>query len=122
MNRRAYVKGWKAIRKRILERANYRCEHCGVWDGSEGYRDARGIFHEDKDEYQKRDFAGRTKTKISLQIAHLDHNTLRNDDSNLAALCQRCHLRYDTKHHQTNRAETLRNKKAIGDLPGLELT
>jgi hypothetical protein len=36
---------------------------------------------------------------VVLTIAHLDHDIGNNDDGNLAALCQRCHLRYDAKQH-----------------------
>jgi hypothetical protein len=39
---------------------------------------------------------------VVLTIAHLDHDTTNNEDSNLAALCQRCHLTYDAKLHAEN--------------------
>lgn len=103
-----------------MSRAGRRCERCGVEDGKLGYRDRNGYFVEDELAYKIRQSAGRPKTRISLQIAHLDHNTLHNDDSNLAALCQRCHLRHDSDMHKVRRANTRRKKKAIGDLPGLE--
>jgi len=122
VNRRAYIKGWGTIREFILNRAGRRCEQCGAEDGKLGYRDREGVFVEDIDEYERRRAAGQPKTKISLQIAHLDHDTLHNDDSNLAALCQQCHLRHDSGMHKIRRAETRRSKKAIGNLPGLELS
>jgi hypothetical protein len=34
-----------------------------------------------------------------LTTAHLDHDPGNNELSNLAALCQRCHLVYDRSHH-----------------------
>ena len=39
---------------------------------------------------------------IVLTIAHLDHDTKNNNDSNLAALCQKCHLTYDSEFHAHN--------------------
>lgn len=42
-------------------------------------------------------------TKIVLTTAHLDRNPANNDRSNLAALCQRCHLRHDIRQHITSR-------------------
>jgi hypothetical protein len=42
-------------------------------------------------------------TRIILTTAHLDRNTKNNERSNLAALCQRCHLRYDIYQHIANR-------------------
>ena len=42
-------------------------------------------------------------TKIILTVAHLDHNKNNNHFSNLAALCQRCHLGHDIQQHTANR-------------------
>lgn len=38
--------------------------------------------------------------KVVLTVAHLDHNILHNEFSNLKALCQKCHLDYDKEHHK----------------------
>ncbi len=40
---------------------------------------------------------------IVLTIAHLDGNKENNRFTNLAALCQRCHLKHDLGHHIMNR-------------------
>jgi len=50
--------------------------------------------------------------KIILTVAHLDHNIDNNDHENLAALCQRCHLRYDAAHRSKNSKATNAAKKA----------
>lgn len=42
-------------------------------------------------------------TKVVLTTAHLDRNPKNNERSNLAALCQRCHLRHDIRQHIVNR-------------------
>lgn len=48
---------------------------------------------------------------VCLTIAHLDHDITNNDYSNLAALCQPCHLRYDAEYHAKNSRETRKAKK-----------
>lgn len=44
--------------------------------------------------------------RIVLTIAHLDHTPENCDPSNLRALCQRCHNRYDAKHRAETRRKT----------------
>ena len=56
------------------------------------------------------------KGRIVLTVAHLDHQPENCSDSNLKAMCQRCHLRYDVKHHQANASATRRAKKQNGEL------
>lgn len=78
-----YPPNWKTeIRPAILKRANNCCEYCGV-----------------------QNYSIRDEKKIVLTVAHLDH-----DEENwsvsfdrLAALCQRCHLRYDAKEKARRR-------------------
>ena len=52
--------------------------------------------------------------KIVLTIAHLDHDETNWDvkDERLAALCQRCHLRYD-KNEKTRRKNTKKYCKSL---------
>jgi hypothetical protein len=45
-----------------------------------------------------------TGSLVILTVAHLDHTPEHCDDSNLRAMCQRCHLRYDADHHRETRA------------------
>lgn len=52
-------------------------------------------------------------------MAHLNHDPADNDLGNLAALCQRCHLVYDARHHYTT--ARLRRDARTGQLR-LELT
>lgn len=44
-----------------------------------------------------------TGSKVILTVAHVDHNHHNNKFSNLAALCQKCHLSHDAKQHAENR-------------------
>lgn len=44
-----------------------------------------------------------TGSKVVLTVAHLDHDKTNNNFKNLAALCQRDHLKHDIKQHVDNR-------------------
>ncbi len=60
-----------------------------------------------------RDEDGNHYIVIVLTVAHLDHNPRNCEVSNLKALCQRCHLRYDIEHHGETVYQTRRDGKAI---------
>ena len=85
INYKEYPANWLTeIRPRILERTNNCCEFCGV---------------ENYSLYPK------TGSKVVLSIAHLDHDKDNHEvkDERLAALCQACHLKYDSGRHIENR-------------------
>ena len=78
-----YPDDWKEISQRIrFERAKGRCE----WCGAENY-----AAHPE------------TGSRVILTVAHLDHDPANNGEENLAALCQRCHNRYDGPKRASNR-------------------
>jgi len=111
-----YPPNWKTeIRPAILERANHCCEFCGVRNHSIGFR-KNDVWHEIEQSFggdvtaEEARQKGFKIVKIVLTIAHLDNNTGNNDFSNLKALCQRCHNRYDAVFRSENR----RAKKAKG--------
>lgn len=54
--------------------------------------------------------------RIVLTVAHLDHQPENVGDDNLAALCQRCHNRYDAKMRAAGIRERARAAAALGDL------
>jgi hypothetical protein len=116
MRRGDYPADWEEIRKRILKRAGRRCEWCGVEHGAIGCRDPQKperFWPLDEDwgvSIQER-LADVPIIRIVLTVSHLDHDTTNNDDSNLRALCQRCHLRHDAQIHAQHAAETRRRKK-----------
>lgn len=56
-----------------------------------------------------------TDAKVVLTIAHLDHDPTNNDPSNLKAMCQRCHNKYDAPTRRKNRVDRL--NRNIGNLP-----
>jgi 5-methylcytosine-specific restriction endonuclease McrA len=112
MDKSLYPSNWKEISLRIRERAGWRCEWCNLANGLVGYRDKAGNFIECKGlESDVAETDGHRVFKIVLSVAHLDHNPQNCDDNNLKALCQRCHLRYDTKLHVQNAAQTRRRKR-----------
>ena len=130
-NRHRYPRNWGLIRGCVLGRAGNRCEQCGVDNGAMISR-GRG---EDAGTYQTRDgqvfdaldgvcyglrnmalYDGAVAIRVVLTIAHLDHHPENCDLDNLRALCQRCHLAYDAKHHAVNARITRRSRKALADL------
>jgi len=83
-----YPRDWKTISLRIRERSGWVCE------GSPGfYPDCRAAHGEPHPV---------TGSKVVLTVAHLDHTPENCGDDNLMAMCQRCHLTYDAKHHSKN--------------------
>ena len=91
-----YPSDWKTvIRPRILARATWgdiivpRCEWCGA------------VNYESHPD---------TGSKVVLTVAHIDHGLENNDDENLAALCQRCHLEHDRGYHSENRKKEMRSE------------
>jgi 5-methylcytosine-specific restriction endonuclease McrA len=79
-NKARYPKNWKQISQRIrVERAKHKCEWCKA------------------ENYKPHPITG---SKVVLTVAHLDQMPENNEDSNLAALCQRCHLNYDRKQRK----------------------
>lgn len=85
-----YPKNWKEISLRIRARAGGKCEFCGA------------------ENYKPHPVTG---SKVVLTVAHLDHNPQNCADENLKALCQRCHLTYDARHHAKNASITRYKRK-----------
>lgn len=110
-----YPKNWKELRQQVLDRANNKCEFCGVENYSTGVREVDGTFTKMEGmALEVAELDGDKTIQIILTIAHLDHDETNHNVKidRLAALCQRCHLRYDIKEKKKRR----KNKKAVGDL------
>lgn len=137
-----YPSNWKSeIRPAILKRADNCCEICGVSNYSVGYRKGksfigtcgnivhdlagRGLsypslnplsFREAKEICDSRNECHWIINKqivILLTIAHLDHDTNNNCFENLKALCQSCHLSYDSDFHRKKAKNTINKKKGL---------
>lgn len=80
------------------------------------YQEAREFADHNNSENDGRDAEGNRWLVIVLTVAHLDHDPRNCDPSNLKALCQRCHLRYDVEHHGQTAAQTRRQGKVVADL------
>jgi hypothetical protein len=93
-----YSKDWK-LRSRFIRfyRADNRCELCGAINHSYVNKLTRELCTQDEE----------NAIRIVLTVAHLDHDINNNSFFNLKAMCQKCHLSYDAKHH----AETRRQKR-----------
>jgi len=108
-----YPKNWKTgIVPRILDRAENKCEFCGLENNSQVYSlkvylrgengryGYRQIWFRDKRDAEKHKHLGTLKkVKVVLTVAHLDHDEENHNvkDERLKALCQQCHLNYDAK-------------------------
>lgn len=136
--RARYPSDWKAISRRIrFERAAGKCEctgqcgdehhgagRCNVQHGRCVLRHLtepwRWVTSDEFDQWEvngiRPDEWADECVKIVLTTAHLDHTPENCADSNLLAMCQRCHLRMDSDEHQRNARATRRSHKAIGDL------
>ena len=122
MNIANYHPEWKSISRQIREQAGDCCEFCDVRNHQWIYRDVvtgERVFARMGDEPAP---PGTRLVWIVLTVAHLDHDTSNNDPANLKALCQSCHLKWDSEHHQRNAAETRRDRRlAAGQTTVLEV-
>lgn len=105
-NRKRYPADWQAIRARIMARAGGRCECTdAAVAGDQLGNDGRCTRQHGEP------IPGNTGQRTVLTVAHLDHVPEHCSDDNLAAWCQRCHLRYDAKHHAVTAAYTRDRKR-----------
>lgn len=126
---RLYPENWfTEIRPAILERANHRCEFCGVKNyemifrgtclGVPVFQDSNGyVFHAETGEFIIQDYnadieplSGKPDAKairVILTVMHLNHDVSDNRPENLKAACQMHHLRYDAHY----KAEQKKKKK-----------
>ncbi len=77
-----YPDNWKQRSQTCLERAGYRCEHCGMAHGSMRVGKHRHNLY-----------------FVHLHAAHINHDP-HNPQGELRALCPACHMRHDRKTEQ----------------------
>jgi hypothetical protein len=81
----AYPANWEELARQCKERANWRCEDCGVPHGAVAISRRTGVVY-----------------VVRLAAAHLDHDPW-NPSPRLRALCPSCHARYDQSHRERKR-------------------
>ncbi|MFE1603300.1 hypothetical protein [Methylobacterium sp. ID0610] len=125
-----YPIDWPELSAAIrFQRAGGRCEGCGRphlervvclsdgrwWDTEVGtWRNGRGRPLRRAPSVDL--LAEVRTTRVVLAAAHRNHDTSDNSDTNLMALCQRCHMIHDRPEHRRRRWLTLFSRKALGDL------
>jgi hypothetical protein len=127
IKRSDYPPDWESLANQVKTEAGWRCEWCGAAHGQVGKRLKSGALwiHTSVTEYdgfgqpvtvdastlswKRLKYHG--LTRIVITTAHLDRNTHNNHRDNLAALCQRCHLRHDILQHIANRRYGRRHAK-----------
>lgn len=109
-----YPENWLSeIRPRILKRAKDCCEKCGLENKSIvwSYKNLQKITEWTKELPYIRSFSIDPKeVTVVLTIAHLDHDetNLEVKDDRLMAMCQLCHLRYDSEEKKRrNKLKTI---------------
>lgn len=125
-NRKLYPKDWKEISHYVrFVRALERCEckgECGL-NHNDNAEIAGDIGLGDKGRCEALHYQPhpRTGSKVVLTVAHLDHDPTNNNLTNLKAMCQQCHNRYDQPHRQANAKKTRQEKKLQSELDAGQL-
>lgn len=124
-----YPADWSEVSHRIrFVRAGGRCERCGRPHGQMVYALPDGRWYDAQVGHwrgcagapvyapSRNDVIELRLVRVILTTAHLRHDPTRNADSDLAALCSRCHMIHDRPHHRVQRRITLRSRWALADL------
>lgn len=114
-----YPENWKEISEYIrFVRADNKCETCGAPNRELIYRPYKGKpdwkLAPEGMEGEAMALDGVKFTEVVLTVAHINHNKQdcrynpgcydpTDEDNNLVAECQRCHLKRDINNHTTNR-------------------
>lgn len=99
-----YPHNWEELALECKDNANWRCEQCGVANGTPRIGIKRGNPY-----------------VVRLTAAHLDHDP-ENPNPRLMALCEVCHLRYDRFLHGRNARRTKYRKHYEAELACGQLT
>jgi hypothetical protein len=116
-----YPPDWKSITARIRDRDGNACKFCGVPNGAFIVRNRRHPERFVIVDAHTADILranGMKVVRVTLTVAHLiEGGPLQCPDSDLAALCNRCHLVYDLQLHVRNAKRTRRRRRiAAGQL------
>jgi hypothetical protein len=84
-------------------------EESSVWRDDRGRQVRKGAPPPPRPDHDR-------TTRVYLATAHLDNNPGHNDQRNLRALCQRCHIIHDRPEHLRRRRLSFLMSRAMGDL------
>jgi len=117
INYKEYHPKWSLIRRLILKRAGDKCEWCSAPNHQLIYRDKSGwhLWPQGM-ESEALSIDGIKSTLVILTIAHINRDKTINRFNNLAALCQRCHLKHDIHQHTFNKKYGRQTKYLNGKL------
>ena len=101
MKRELYPDNWEELSRKIRNRSGGQCE-------CEGFC---GLHRGRRCEEKNKEPAKWAKGTVCLTVAHLTHNPQDSREEYLKAMCNRCHLRYDTLLHKEARM-----KRQMGDM------
>jgi hypothetical protein len=96
-NRKCYPKNWHELARACKERANWKCEHCGI------------------EQYTLVTSRKGTPYIVYLHACHVNHDK-GNPHPQLKALCIACHARLDYEHQKREarvRIELLRHLRLL---------
>lgn len=96
-NKKNYPENWDdTIRPAILARDKFKCSLCGVKHRAYVLVDECGNYTLiDRAEHEEYKTFGAKTYRIYLQVSHKNHDKSDCSDSNLWALCVRCHAKND---------------------------
>jgi|SRR5882724_752531 len=113
-NKSEYPINWNdEIRPAILKRDNFKCCLCGIKHRTYIFIDQSGkVIVVDKKEHEELQREGLRTYRVYLQVSHRNHIKKDCSDSNLWALCNRCHYLYDKQHRTLMRIGQLVKEKS----------
>ena len=116
-----YHPKWTLISRLVrYHRAKNQCEWCGAPNGQYIYRLQKGctawaIWPEGM-QGEALGLDGHKPSRVTLTVAHIDRDRTNNRFSNLAALCNGCHLNHDRAAHAYSRRYGRQTKYQNGRL------
>ena len=93
MQHHLYPADWRIRAQACLERADYRCEHCGI---------RQGTLRVGKHHYNL--------YFVHLHAAHVNHDP-HNPQAELRALCPACHMRHDRRTEYETQGRSLPKRR-----------
>lgn len=134
-NKARYPKDWPEISREVRDRADQKCEWCGIpnyqlgaWiSGKWHIAHSKGSGRHDGPKrgevfpcHRGENIVWKKVVQCGLTVAHMDHIPEHcgepGNRPNLKALCQHCHLTYDAPMHRAGRLERAKAKNADRDL------